>query len=188
MDDPVIIDLGSYRTKVTQLSNEYPVVIDTVVDSNSSGPNFVRVGKLSKGNRPVEAGRVLNWNDIEELYEYIFSDGLHVDPQTHPVLLGLSPFTGRKACEIHTQIMFEAFNVPALDIRNQGLLALMATGRTTGVAVDIGMSSSCCAFWEGDCLSCVMGQVGGKEVTTYMGSLLKKSGYNYDLFDTTIEM
>ena len=37
-----------------------------------------------------------------------------------------------------TQIMFETFNVPALYIANNAVLALYASGRTTGVVVESG--------------------------------------------------
>ena len=67
-----------------------------------------------------------------------FFDELRVVPGEHPVLLTEIPCNGKAHREKMTQIMFETFNTPALYIAIQSVLALYASGRTTGIVLDCG--------------------------------------------------
>ena len=56
----------------------------------------------------------------------------------HPVLLTEAPLNPRQHRERAAQILFETFNVPALFMSVQAILALYASGRTTGIVLDSG--------------------------------------------------
>jgi len=56
----------------------------------------------------------------------------------HPVLLTEPPLNPSKNKEQTAQIFFETFNVPALFLSLQAVLSLYASGRTTGVVLDVG--------------------------------------------------
>jgi actin-related protein len=63
---------------------------------------------------------------------------LRVDARDHPVMLTEPPFNPKKNREKMQEIMFEKYDVPALYIAIQAVLALYASGRTTGVVLDSG--------------------------------------------------
>lgn len=63
---------------------------------------------------------------------------LRVPPEEHPVLIGEHPMTPKDQRAKLAQIMFETFNVPAYYAANAPQLAMYASGRTSGVIVDIG--------------------------------------------------
>ena len=58
------------------------------------------------------------------------------------MLLTEPPLNPKANRERMTQIMFETFNVPALYIFEQAVLALFASGRTTGCVLDSGEDRS----------------------------------------------
>lgn len=55
----------------------------------------------------------------------------------HPLLLTEAPLNPRQNRDRAAQIFFETFNVPALFISIQAVLALYASGRTTGVVLGL---------------------------------------------------
>ena len=81
---------------------------------------------------------------MEEVWRRAFYDLLGDDPnhggdlKECPVLLAEPPLTQNPVREKTTEIMFETFEVPALYLSMQAVLALYASGRTTGIVLDSG--------------------------------------------------
>ena len=87
---------------------------------------------------PIDRGIVTNWDDAEKILHHTFYNELRVAPEETPVILSetpLNPIANRRTI---TRIMFETFNVPAFYLISSPVLALLASGRMTGVVVDIG--------------------------------------------------
>jgi centractin len=85
------------------------------------------------------------------------------------------------------QILFETFNVPALHTSIQAVLSLYASGRTTGIVLDSGDGvSHAVPVYEGFAMPSSIRRidVAGRDVTEYMQTLLRKSGY---VFHTSAE-
>lgn len=85
------------------------------------------------------------------------------------------------------QILFETFNVPALYTSIQAVLSLYASGRTTGIVLDSGDGvSHAVPVYEGFAMPSSIRRidVAGRDVTEYMQTLLRKSGY---VFHTSAE-
>lgn len=93
---------------------------------------------LCKLAYPMEHGIVNNWSDMERIWQYLYSDELKILSEEHPVLLTEAPLNPRKHRDMAAQILFETFNCPALFMSIQAVLALYASGRTTGVVLDSG--------------------------------------------------
>jgi centractin len=93
---------------------------------------------------PMEHGIVQDWNEMERIWQYIYSkDQLQTFSEEvgvacftdcafptvascsqHPVLLTEAPLNPRRNREKAAEVFFETFNVPALFISMQAVLSL----------------------------------------------------------------
>ena len=87
---------------------------------------------------PIENGIVKNWEDMEKVWHETFYTELKIDPTEQPVLLTEAPLNPKKNREKMIEVFFESFRVPAFYVFTQAVLALYASGRTTGLVVDSG--------------------------------------------------
>lgn len=132
---------------------------------------------------PMEHGIVRDWDDMERIWQYIYSkDQLQTFSEEHPVLLTEAPINPRKNREKAAEIFFETFNVPALYMSMQAVLSLYASGRTTGVVLDVGDGvAHSVPIYEGYAMphSVMRVDVAGRDVTHYLRLLLRKEGYDF---------
>jgi centractin len=97
------------------------------------------------------------------------------------VLLTEAPLNPSYNREQAAQIFFETFNVPALFMSIQAVLALYASGRTTGIVLDSGDGvTHAVPVYEGFSMPHAIRRidVAGRDVTEYLQLLLRKGGYN----------
>jgi actin-related protein len=131
---------------------------------------------------PVENGIVTNWDDYEKVLHHSFYNELRVAPEEHPVLLEFHMMEPSANVEKVIQILFETFNVPAAFVMPSQLCGLFASGRSTGLLVD--MSAS------GMTLIPVIDQmpvgrgvrrsdIGGRDLTDYLMKLMTERGYSF---------
>ena len=80
------------------------------------------------------------------------------------------------------QVMFETFKVPAMYVATQAVLSLYATGRTTGIVLDVGDGASYTVpIYEGYALPDAVPHIhfAGRDLTDYMMKLLIERGYSF---------
>jgi actin-related protein len=80
------------------------------------------------------------------------------------------------------QTMFEKFNVSSFYLALQQVLALYASGKTTGVVLDSGYSlTSTVPIYEGFALSHAIQKMNlaGKHLTDYLMELMKEEGVQF---------
>jgi len=131
---------------------------------------------------PVAQGLVRDWDDMEKLWHHVFYNELRIAPEEHPVLLTVPPNNPKAHSERMLQIMFETFNVPAVFLEVGSVLALYASGRTTGVVVSIGMdSTTAVAIYEGYALphTVVSASYGGGTLTQFASKIMTERGYSF---------
>jgi len=137
---------------------------------------------------PIEHGIVTDWDDMEKLWNYVYSkDHLNTFPEEHPVLLTEAPINPRRNREKAAEIFFETFNAPAFFVSMQAILSLYGTGRVTGVVLDSGDGvTHAVPIYEGFAMphSIQRIDVAGRDITRYLKILLRREGHN---FKTTSE-
>ena len=103
------------------------------------------------------------------------------------MLLTEAPLNPRRHRDQTAELFFETFRSPAVYFAPPSVLSLYASGRTTGVVLDIGDGSMhCVPVYEGHALphSVTRSDVGGRDVTRQLQLLLRRSGLS---FTTTAE-
>lgn len=154
-EKPIVIDVGTGYTKAGIAGEDSPrVVIPSTVGFPKHeaampqeeaylkeyyvGRDATNMRGVLKLNWPVEHGIVEDWDAWEKLMNYTFYNKLGIHPDERPVLLTEAPYSPDKNREKMAEILFETFDVPSLYVETQALLALYASGSTTGLVIDSG--------------------------------------------------
>ncbi|XP_059488463.1 actin-like [Neocloeon triangulifer] len=136
---------------------------------------------------PIDHGRVADWDDMAKIWHHTFYSELRVVPDEHPVLLTAPPLNPLRHHEKTTQIMFETFNTPAMNIGNKLKLVLHSTGRSSGLVLHCGDGVTCTLpIYEGFTLPHAMERIklAGRDCTEYLMKMLTNGAFN---FSTTAE-
>lgn len=132
---------------------------------------------------PIEHGLVTNWDDMEKIWHHCYFTELLIPPEEHPCLMTESPLNPKISREKMTQNLFEIFNVPFFYVAPQSVLALYASGRTTGIVVDSGDGvTHSVPIYEGYALphAIMKLEVAGRDVSDYLAAHLKGKGEGVD--------
>lgn len=197
-NQPVVIDNGSGVIKAGFAGDQVPkyhfpnyigrpkhvrVMAGALEGDVFMGPRAEEHRGLLSIRYPMEHGIVRDWNDMERIWQYIYSkDQLQTFSEEHPVLLTEAPLNPRRNREKAAEIFFETFNVPALFISMQAILSLYATGRTTGVVLDSGDGvTHSVPIYEGFALphAIMRTDLGGRDVTRFLRLQLRKEGADF---------
>lgn len=146
--DAFVVDVGSFQVKAGISSAQRP---QTLVDT------------------PQQL--------TEDFWTGLFRQGASSGGEASPVVLGLNATTTRRVQEEHAQVIFEQFNVPALFAGSSPFLAVLGSGLSTALVVDIGEGgASVAAVEEGyrtpHCAA--NGGVGGALLNEVLASMFQK--------------
>jgi len=135
---------------------------------------------------PMAHGIVDDWNDMELIWRHVYSE-MKIIAEEHPVLLTEAAMNPRKNREKAAEIFFETFGAPALFVSAQAILALYASGRTTGVVLDSGDGvTHVVPVYEGFALphAVMRNDIAGRDVTEHLMLQLRRTGH---IFHTSAE-
>lgn len=186
----VVIDAGSLDVRGGLACEQAPSLLfrNCIGKTNSGKADYV--GSDGYAGYPryvchVERGMVTNWDEIEQIWNHVFSykswngyGGLGVDCTQRPVLLTESPTNPKLNRERGVEIMFERFEVPAMYPANSGALSLFAAGRTTGITLESGDGvTHAVPIYEGLSLphATVRSDFAGRDLTAFMRKLMQEN-------------
>jgi len=203
LNQPIVMDVGTCTTKAGFAGGSKPKVnIGTKVgrakhtrvmpggsleqEEQQSG---VFVGSKLDDHRgaflleyPMDKGYVREddsrgWESMEKIWEHVYGNCLNAKMEDHPVLLTECPLNPNTHRERMAEVFFETFRAPALCLAPPAVLSLYASGRTTGVVLDVGEGvSHCIPVYEGYALphSITRSDIAGRDVTDYLQLLLRR--------------
>lgn len=147
----VVVDNGSGMVKAGFGGQETPSAVFPSIIGRPRipgvilGENAVIVGEQAQKKRgilslryPVEHGIVVNWDDMETLWQHTFASELRIDISEHPIMLTEAALNPKNNREKTLAVMFETFDVPSMNLAVAPVLGLFASGRTTGVVLECG--------------------------------------------------
>lgn len=135
---------------------------------------------------PIEEGRVKNWDDFTELWNYTFRtkmglpEGELKDYSIMVTEAAMNPVANRKKMG---QIIFEKFGYSSVMFESQALLSLISEGYQTGIVLDSGDGvSHCIPVVEGYVQTHAVRRLNlaGRHVTNYVVRLMMLRGYAFN--------
>ncbi|XP_051134818.1 actin-related protein 4 [Andrographis paniculata] len=119
-------------------------------DSKMKGKRKLYIGSQDLGFRrdhmevssPIKDGVVVDWDMVDNIWDYALRKCLLVDPKEHPMLFAEPCSNTQHQREKTAEIMFEKFQVPALFLAKNAVLTSFASGRSTALVVDCGGGST----------------------------------------------
>lgn len=196
-DKTIVIDVQSNFVMAGFARNDKPTTVFPAVLGRAKnkgvmlqmGHNETYVGKEALSSRkvmtlkyPVERGITVDWDGFEKLLHHAFYNELRCVPEECSVLITEFPLCPKEDRERLTQLLFGVFNVPSICIARNAVLALVASGRTTGVVLHIeGGVSHAVPVYKGYAIphAIVRSELGMNDLTEYLARLLTDSGYSF---------
>ncbi|CAH8587565.1 unnamed protein product [Dicrocoelium dendriticum] len=131
---------------------------------------------------PIVNGVVHNWDDLETIWNHVFTNELRVLPEDHPILLTEAPLNPRTNREKLAELTFERFRAPAMYVSMPAVLALYASGRTTGLVLECGEGvTHWVPVFDAYIIhnAIIRHNLAGRDVTNYLRKLLVERGNNF---------
>ncbi|XP_065366129.1 actin-5-like [Calliphora vicina] len=194
--DLVIIDCGSNACKAGFSGDNKPrISIPTIVGRPKQGADirhrsqqdsYVGFEAQEKRavlnlNTPIDRGIITNWDDMEEYFEYIFKEGIHLEPSGYGIILTETLNNPKRNREKLLELMLEKFHFKSFFLAPAPPLALYAYGFYTGVVLDSGEGQThIVPVYEGYSMSHSTRYIplGGKDINKMLENILaKKSNF-----------
>lgn len=192
----VVIDHGTYNTKAGFSTQDAPSsIIPTVVGHGrhkgameSLGLRDTYVGSEAQEFRgilaisnPIKQGVVQDWDDLESIWDHIWSRELQAAPSDLPALLTHPPSSTGEWNKM-AEILIEKMEVPAIFLANKSVMALYGGGQMTGISVDSGHDTTYIVpSYQGNPIqeATLTLRLGGKQVTEHLMNLLINGKYSF---------
>ena len=189
---PVIFDNGSGFFKAGfsedfNCSVNFPTIVGTPKNENliigmDQKDFFVGNEANTKRNllnikNPIKKGLIQDWSKMLKIWEYTYEHELVIDPQDNPILTTLPPNTEKTYREKMAEIFFESLKVEDYYFSITSVLALYASGKTTGLVLESGEGTThAVPIYEGFAIpfGTIKLDIGGGDLTEYLVRLLQE--------------
>jgi len=190
----IVIDNGSGLVKTGFSQEDKPVSVFPSVVGRPRIPGVILgdnviVGQGAQKKRgilslryPVEHGIVVNWDDMQTLWQHTFKNELRIDSSEYPVMLTEAALNPKNNRERSLTTLFETFNVPSLNMAVCPVVSLFASGRTTGIVLECGDGVTHTApIYEGYVLphAILRLDIAGRDLTDRLCQLLGEKGLEF---------
>nr|XP_004657043.1 actin-like protein 7B [Jaculus jaculus] len=196
----LIIDLGSQYCKCGYAGEPRPTYFisstvgkrsaETPADAGDThtgketyvGHELLNMEASLKLVNPLKHGTVVDWDCVQNIWEYIFHTAMKIQPEEHAVLVSDPPLSPSSNREKYAELMFETFSIPAMHVTSQALLSIYSYGKTSGLVVESGHGvSHVVPISEGDMLPGLTSRVdyAGSLLTNYLMQLLNEAGHKF---------
>ncbi|KAL9479557.1 hypothetical protein ACSS6W_004343 [Trichoderma asperelloides] len=153
MVPPIVLDGGTGFLKVGYAAqnfpeHQYPSIVgrpilrseertdnDVVIKDIMCGDDAAAARTMLQISYPMENGIVKNWEDMQHLWDYTFSEKLQINPQGEKILLTEPPMNPLKNREKMCEVMFERYGFGGVYVAIQAVLALYAQGNRCSPSV-----------------------------------------------------
>lgn len=135
---------------------------------------------------PLAHGMVEEWDDMQKIWDHTFNElestvgeDDSADNTVEGVFMTEAARNPKSSRERTTALMFEKYNLDKFYLGTQAVLALYASGRLTGVAVDIGAGvTHTVPIYEGYTMPHAIhrSNIAGKDLTAYLVRCLQYRG------------
>eukprot|EP01052_Picozoa_sp_SAG31_P008081 SAG31_NODE_399_length_16247_cov_19.137540_9_plen_575_part_00 len=171
----LVVDVGYGTTKYgfAGADNITPNVLRNTADDDRKYVHAITREKMNLMN--------VNWEQIENMWEWIFESGLKVDSDDCTVVSTVSPYGPREYPEKLAEMLFETHEVPGIYLGVPAVFCLFAQGKTTGVVVDSGECiTSTIPVYDGIPITSAVKQTnfGGRDISKYIEGHLQMHGIN----------
>lgn len=103
------------------------------------GDNSVHVPRAdTEIKHPLKEGVVEDWDVMEKIWDHALNNVLGVDIREHPFLITEQTWNPRANREKAMELAFESLQTPAFYIAKSPVASLFASGKGSGLVVDIG--------------------------------------------------
>ncbi len=174
--------LGIFPSLVGQRRYNKDVITSTTREPAYCGEQVEERHGIFRFFHPIEGGIIQDWERMQDLWAYAISNVLHVQPEEYNAILTEPPMNPKVNKEKMAQIFFEKFDVPALYIGVQPVLALFASGRGAGLMVVSGEGSTyTVAVHEGQIIPQATNRIklGGTDLTRCLAKIVSERGWNF---------
>merc|ERR1719461_1005912 len=133
-------------------------------------------------SQPLKGGTVQDWDDLEAIWQHVYSRELGVSASDLPALVTLPPLATRQEESTMAEILVEKLGVPALYLANKAVMSLYGGGQMTGVAVDSGQDTTYIVpAYQGNPIqdATLVLKVGGRQVTEHLMTQLMNGKYSF---------
>lgn len=188
---PIVLDIGHHCVKIG-FAGDRPSAIFSALFASPAGRGVIigwgardvvfspqdlyRHRTVINLHRPMERGKPLDASLISRLLTHAFYNELRAAPEEHVILLVERAGTTLAERELIAKLMFEDQTVPGYLPLHEAVLAMFASGRTTGLALCSGASAThAVPVYEGHALLHAATHVplGGSHVTDALRSALQ---------------
>eukprot|EP01084_Bolivina_argentea_P293802 505379_1 len=127
-------------------------------------------------NKNIPRGMIINWENIQLLWQHIFSNELRILPDEYCILLSEPPINPKYNRNKMSEILFETFDSYGITFENTASLSLIPSGRNEGIVIDSGYyKTDITPIYGGYALknNIIRLELGGYDVSNYLQMLIK---------------
>eukprot|EP00727_Mastigamoeba_balamuthi_P012274 m51a1_g767 putativa actin (883) ;mRNA; r:568235-571326 len=184
-DAIIVLDNGSSFLKIGVAGEDIPrSIIPTFSGYVGQSCIIGRPALLKDGLKiscPIDPRKDTNWDALADMWDYLITQELRTDPTEHPLLITEVPMMCESARAKMAEILFEEFEIPALNIASPAVLSLYSQGMSTGVAVDCGNRLQIVPVVDGFAIDAATAKSrhGFANLTEHLSRLLTGRGYYF---------